>query len=68
MTMQELNRYPLVLYLVNEARRREIRAAALARQVPARPRNSLRRSVGHSIVRLGERLAGEPSFELARSR
>ena len=66
--MQKLNRHPLVLYLVNEARAREIRAAALVRQVPRRPRKPLRRSIGQSIVRLGERLAGEPSFELARSR
>ena len=68
MTVQTQNAYPLVLYLVNEAHARQIREAALARQVPSRPQRQLRRSIGHSIVRLGERLAGEPSFELVRSR
>jgi hypothetical protein len=66
--MQMQKGYPLVLYLVNEARSREIRDAALARQIPSRPQRQLRRSIGHSIVRLGQRLAGEPSFELARFR
>ena len=60
--------YPLALYLANDARQREIRAAEQARQVPSQPRPSLRRSVGRSIVRIGVRLAGEPSLGLARSR
>jgi hypothetical protein len=60
--------YPLALFLANEAREREIRAAEQARRAPAQPRQSVRRNVGRSIVRIGERLAGEPSLELARFR
>jgi hypothetical protein len=60
--------YPLALYLANDAREREIRAAERARRVPTQPRPSVRRSVGRSIVRIGARLAGEPSLELARFR
>ena len=60
--------YPLALYLANDAREREIRAAERARLVPSQPRQSVRRSVGRSIVRIGARLAGEPSLELARFR
>jgi hypothetical protein len=60
--------YPLALYLANDAREREIRAAERARRVPSQPRPSVRRSIGRSIVRIGARLAGEPSLELARFR
>jgi hypothetical protein len=60
--------YPLALYLVNEARERDFRAAADERLVPRRPRRSVRLVVGRSLVRAGERLAGEPPFELARLR
>jgi hypothetical protein len=60
--------YPLALYLANDAREREIRAAERARRLPVQQRQSVRRSVGRSIVRIGARLAGEPSLELARFR
>jgi len=60
--------YPLALYLANDAREREMRAAERARRVPSQPRQSVRRSVGRSIVRIGVRLAGEPTLGLARSR
>jgi hypothetical protein len=60
--------YPLALYLANDAREREIRAAERSRRVAAQPRQSVRRSVGRSIVKIGARLAGEPSLGLARSR
>ena len=60
--------YPLALYLANDAREREIRAAERARLVPVQPRESVRRGVGRSIVKVGARLAGEPSLELARFR
>ena len=59
---------PLALYLANDAREREIRAAERARLVPVQPHESVRRNVGRSIVRIGARLAGEPSLELARFR
>ena len=60
--------YPMALFLANDARDREIRAAERARMAPSQPRQSVRRSVGRSIVRIGARLAGEPSLELARFR
>jgi hypothetical protein len=66
--MNERPLYPMALYLANDARDREIRAAARARLVPRRPSRSVRRSVGRYIVKLGARLAGEPSLELARFR
>jgi hypothetical protein len=55
------------LRLVNERHAEEFRQAAEARRF-ARPSQSIRQTVGQSIVRIGERLAGEPSLELARSR
>ena len=60
--------YPLALFLANDARERELRAAARERLVPRQPRRSARQAVGRSLVRAGQRLAGEQSFELARSR
>jgi hypothetical protein len=60
--------YPLALYLANDAREREIRAAQRARLVQSMPRESVRRSLGRTIIKIGARLAGEPSRELARSR
>jgi hypothetical protein len=55
------------LRLVNERRAAQIREAADARRFQ-RPRPSLRRAVGASLVRFGSRLAGEASYELVRSR
>ena len=55
------------LRLVQERRNDEIKQAADARRF-ARPSKPLRRSLGQSIVRFGERLAGEQPLELARSR
>ena len=60
--------YPLALYLANEARDRELRAAARARRVQNQPRRSVRQAVGQSLVRAGEWLVGDPNLELARSR
>ena len=60
--------YPLALYLANDARQREIPAAERSRRVGAQPRQSVRQNVGRSIIRIGARLAGEPSLELARFR
>jgi hypothetical protein len=60
--------FPLALYLANDARERDRRAAADARQIPRQPRRSVRLSVGRSLVRGGARLAGEQSLELARFR
>ncbi len=66
--MENRPQYPLALYLANAAREDDIRAAADARRAPRQPRRSVRQAVGRSLVRAGERLAGEPSFELARLR
>ena len=63
--MQNFAEYQL--RLVQERRAQEFRQAAEARQF-AGPSQSIRQTVGQSIVRIGARLAGEPSLELARSR
>jgi alpha-galactosidase len=55
------------LWLVNALIAEEVRRAEANRLV-ARPATSIRRAIGTSIVRLGTRLAGEPTYELARSR
>ncbi len=63
--MQNHARYRL--QLSQERIERDIEHAAAMRRA-ARSDTSIRRSVGHRIIRLGERLAAEPSLELARSR
>ena len=55
------------LQLSQERIQRDIEHAANSRRA-ARSDTSIRRSVGHRIIRFGERLAAEPSLELARSR
>jgi hypothetical protein len=55
------------LWLVNALIAEDIRRADQARRAP-RSTRSIRRTVGGSIVRIGARLAGEPTWELARSR
>jgi hypothetical protein len=55
------------LWLINALIAEEIRQADIARRFE-RPAPSIRRAIGTSIVRLGTRLAGEPTYELARSR
>lgn len=55
------------LRLVNELRAEQIRQAADARRF-ARPAPSIRRALGTSIVRIGTRVAGEPTYTPARSR
>jgi len=55
------------LWLINALREEDIRRANDARR-SGRHANSIRRAIGTSIVRVGTRLAGEPTYELARSR
>ncbi len=55
------------LWLINALIAEDIRRAESNRLVD-RPATSIRRAIGTSIVRLGTRLAGEPTYELARSR
>ena len=66
--MQSYGRHQL--WLVNTLIAEDIRRADEARRLPRRSARSksVRRAVGGSIVRLGARLAGEPTWELARSR
>ena len=66
MENRQLN--PLALYLANDAREREFKAAARARLVARVPRRSVRQAVGRSLVNVGARLAGDAPLELARSR
>jgi len=55
------------LWLVNALIAEEIRQAENARRF-RHPATSIRRAVGTSIARFGIRLAGEPTYKLARSR
>jgi hypothetical protein len=55
------------LWLINERRAETNRQAAISRQHET-PAPSIRRAIGTTIVRFGARLAGEPSYTLARSR
>jgi len=55
------------LRLINERHAEDYRQAAIGRQFKtAAP--SIRRAIGTTIVRFGARLAGEPTYGLARSR
>jgi len=62
--------YGRQLWLANALIAEEIRRAEESRRAPKRPARtkSIRRAVGGSMVRFGARLAGEPTWELARSR
>jgi hypothetical protein len=64
----EMQSYPTIqLRLINEMRAEQIRQAAISRRFET-PAPSIRRAVGTTIVRIGTRLAGEPTYGLARSR
>jgi len=55
------------LRLINAIRAEQIEQAAVRRRF-ATPAPSIRRAIGTRIVRFGTRLAGEPTYSLARSR
>jgi hypothetical protein len=57
----------LVGQLARERIEREIATAALLRQ-GRQPTQSLRQAVGRRFIRIGARLAAEPSLESVRSR
>jgi hypothetical protein len=57
----------LALVLAKDLRQREIEQAAAERRL-ASSRSSIRRSVGRRVIAVGQRIAAEPSLELARSR
>jgi hypothetical protein len=59
-----LNHFPLDL--VRERQERLIKEAEQARLVERG--SSIRRSIGHRIIAVGERIAAESRLELARSR
>jgi hypothetical protein len=64
--MQSMNP-EFALQLARERMAGEIEAAAQRRR-HGRPGQPFRRLLGRRIIRFGERLAAEPSLELARSR
>jgi len=55
------------LRLIKQRRAEDIRQAAIGREF-RNPAPSIRRAIGTTIVRFGARLAGEPTYGLARSR
>ena len=55
------------LRLVTAIRAEQIEQAEISRRFET-PAPSIRRAVGTTIVRFGTRLAGEPTYSLARSR
>ena len=55
------------LRLINDLRAEQLRQAAISRRFET-PAPSIRRAIGTTIVRFGTRLAGEPTYSLARSR
>jgi hypothetical protein len=64
----EMQSYATIqLRLINERRAEDFRLAAISRRYET-PAPSIRRAIGTSIVRFGTRLAGDGSYELARSR
>jgi hypothetical protein len=57
----------LALALAREFQQREIERAARERR-STMPRPSIRRSIGRRVIAVGQRIASEPSPQLARSR
>jgi hypothetical protein len=55
------------LFVARDQRERDIAQAAIERRF-ASPRPSIRRFVGRRVIAVGQRIAAEPSLELARSR
>ena len=55
------------LRLINAMRADQLRQAAISRRFET-PAPSIRHAIGTRIVRFGTRLAGEPTYSLARSR
>jgi hypothetical protein len=64
----EMQSYAKVqLRLINERHAEDFRQAAISRRFETHA-PSIRRAIGTTIVRFGTRLAGEPTYGLARSR
>jgi hypothetical protein len=67
------NFYPDRLLVANDLIADRLREACIARLVATsraveQGRPNLRRSIGQSMIRIGERLAAEPPLQSARSR
>jgi hypothetical protein len=61
----------LALAFARDAQQREIERLARERRAARQPstaRPSIRRSIGRRVIAIGQRIAAEPSLELARSR
>jgi hypothetical protein len=57
----------LQLRLANELLAQRLLDASNARLAASLARPSIRQSIGHSIIRIGERLAAEPNLQPART-
>ncbi|MDQ6793966.1 MAG: hypothetical protein M3067_03870 [Chloroflexota bacterium] len=57
----------LQLRLANDLLAQRLLDANNARLAASLARPSIRRSIGHSIIRIGERLAAEPNLQPART-
>jgi hypothetical protein len=53
------------LWLINQLRQQAFERAAISRRFET-PAPSIRRAIGTRIIRFGARLAGEPTYTLAR--
>ncbi len=62
-----MNFNQMALELVRMRQEELIAEAAQARRIDQRP-SSIRRFVGRRVIAVGQRIAAEPRFELARSR
>jgi hypothetical protein len=62
-----MNFNQMALELARMRQEELIAEAAQARQILQRPSN-IRRFVGRRVIAVGQRIAAEPRFELARSR
>ena len=65
--VRHMNFNQLALELARE-RREELIAESVQERRIQRSRPSIRRSIGRRVIAVGERIAAEPRFELARSR
>jgi hypothetical protein len=62
-----MNFNQIALELARDRQEQLIAEMVRARRIqPSRP--SIRRSIGHRIIAMGERIAADPGLELARSR
>jgi hypothetical protein len=63
-----MNFNQLALELARERQERLIEEHLQARRAPDESRESIRRFIGRRVIAVGQRIAAEPSLELARFR